>query len=103
MISDENKNAINVLKKAIGILTPRGAWCQGKLEDEGAVCAFGALCKASSGDSHGFTDNVARLSVRKVCGGQSIVNYNDYFAKRKSQVIAKFRKAIRLLESGATF
>lgn len=103
MISEKNKNAIKVLKKAIAILTPRGAWCQGALERKGgAYCAMGALGKATSGSSFDSADITAKLSVRKVIGG-SIVGYNDYVAKRKSQVIAKFRKAIKLLESGATF
>jgi hypothetical protein len=103
MISDENKNAIKALKKAIAILTPRGAWCQGANERNGAYCAMGALRKAATGSACGPIDIILTFYALKSSTGVDPVVYNDNVAKRKSQVIAKFRKAIKLLESGATF
>jgi hypothetical protein len=65
-----------------------------------AVCAIGAMRFGNENISMGGMSNAVR-ALSAVTGG-NIVQYNDYIARTKEEVIAKFDKAIALLLTGWT-
>lgn len=88
----------DVLKAALAKLSRRGGWCQ-KASSRGkyAMCSYGAICSSSEGLSAGLRSlRVAMQCLRRSVGRASIVQWNDDPKRKKSEVLAAFRKAIRL-------
>ena len=62
---------------------------------ENAYCAIGAIDACNIYGGYGLAVDVCDT----VCSNGDIVDFNDYIAKEKRDVLRKFRRAIRTLES----
>lgn len=121
-MSIRTNTKIRILRRAIEILSPRGAWTRGATgqdkqgffvhpEDDAAVqwCALGAISKAAfESDTRqplvwnrimSIQDELNKTvkEIHPFIG--TIVGYNDAIAKRKTQVINVFEKTIARLEA----
>jgi hypothetical protein len=85
-----------VLYKAADVLGALG-WCQGRLQDEeGRVCAYGAIKVALDADPFGYAGShaiTAAFAFNRANGTTSITTYNDELGRTKEEVQAAFRRA----------
>ena len=97
-----------ILKKAASLLQKHG-WCRNTQQDEeGRMCAAGAIQKVVAGEPHhwdygdGSPQQLAMKAVGKVLkiGAKdptlSVVHWNNYTCKDKAEIVRVFRAAAKL-------
>lgn len=88
-----------VLSRALKLLSRRGGWIQGQLEDEDCgFCLIGVIYEASGGTDKVLIRLQATEAVRDVIsektGRGSIAEFNDAPGRKKEDILAVIRSAM---------
>lgn len=103
------KLAVKHLKDGRALLSKRGVWIKGAIEQDGwkKVCSLGALYKVSGKRKNGNATNIPAVLFldcaidggNPFCVGGHIVKFNDHSSTTKTQLLSKWDDAIKLAET----
>lgn len=108
------EGAIRILEGALDLIEPRGAWCQGVLyrDRQGLTCLYPqaasfCLTGAQFASAHRlragrWARTAAFHAVEDLLADTPIPNWNDAKGRRKGEVQAVLRRAIRSLRESAS-
>jgi hypothetical protein len=91
--------ASELLREARNVLFERG-WCQNALEDEGRVCAVGAVNVADHGcaqwDFENYGASISARAALNAAAGTEIVAFNNTPERTFDEIVDVFDKAEKI-------